>query len=270
MPRDATLDTAIDIVTPENIAFSYRLAGPFRRFNAYVIDLAIRALVLFLLALAGIPMAPLAGQAWFAVLLVAWFVMEWLYGGIFETYFNGQTPGKRLVGIRTLTTDGRPIHGLQAVLRNILRSVDMMPLVSLEAWGGPALFLIPTGVLGLATMVISPRFQRLGDLVCGTMVVVEERRWFRGVTRLDDAGMIQLAGLLPADLRPSRTLARAIAAYVERRRFFSPARRQEVSRPLGRQLVTRWGLPEETDDDLLLCALYHRTFLTERAEGGSR
>jgi uncharacterized RDD family membrane protein YckC len=268
MPRDATpLDTSIEIVTPENIAFSYRLAGPFRRLNAYLIDLGIRALLLFVIALAGIPMVPITGAAWFAVILVAWFVLEWLYGGVFETYFNGQTPGKRILGIRTLTVDGRPINGIQAVLRNILRAVDMMPLLSLEIWGLPSMYVVPTYVLGLVAMAVNPRFQRLGDLVCGTIVVVEERRWFRGVIKLEEPEAAQLAALLPVDLQPSRTLARALAAYVERRRYFSRAKRQEVSRPLGRQLVARCGLPEETNDDLLLCALYYRTFLTDPSQG---
>ena len=35
------LDSRIDIVTPENIAFHYLLAGPFRRLPAYLIDCAI-------------------------------------------------------------------------------------------------------------------------------------------------------------------------------------------------------------------------------------
>ena len=36
------LDTTVDIVTPENIAFHYQLAGPFRRFPAYLIDVCIQ------------------------------------------------------------------------------------------------------------------------------------------------------------------------------------------------------------------------------------
>ncbi|NTW99865.1 MAG: RDD family protein, partial [Geobacteraceae bacterium] len=43
--------------------------------------------------------------------LIAMFLLEWFYGGVFETYMNGQTPGKRVMGIRVLTVDGQPING---------------------------------------------------------------------------------------------------------------------------------------------------------------
>ena len=63
------------------------------------------------------------------VFLVCWFVLSWFYGGLFETFWNGQTPGKRLFGLRVLTVDGTPINAMQAVLRNVLRDVDAMPIV---------------------------------------------------------------------------------------------------------------------------------------------
>ena len=83
----------------------------------------------FLAGLGGGPFAAAFG-------LIAMFVLEWFYGGIFETYMNGQTPGKWVMGIRVLTVDGQPINGLQAVLRNILRTVDLYPMLSLEMFGG--------------------------------------------------------------------------------------------------------------------------------------
>ena len=55
-------------------------------------------------------------------------MLFWFYGGLFETFWNGQTPGKRLLGIRVITLDGQPINALQAILRNVLRIVDAQPL----------------------------------------------------------------------------------------------------------------------------------------------
>ncbi len=66
----------------------------------------------------------------FAVWLLLAFVISWFYFGLFETFWNGQTPGKRLFGLRVLRTDGRPINAMQAILRNVLRAVDAMPI-----WG---------------------------------------------------------------------------------------------------------------------------------------
>ena len=49
---DAPIDSSISIVTPENIAFQYQLAGPFRRLPAYLIDIAVRMATWILLLLA--------------------------------------------------------------------------------------------------------------------------------------------------------------------------------------------------------------------------
>jgi len=64
------------------------------------------------------PVEPGAGGVGLSVILVAWFGLSWFYGGFFETVWNGQTPGKRLLGLRVLTVEGQPINALQAVLRN--------------------------------------------------------------------------------------------------------------------------------------------------------
>ena len=251
------LDNTIEIVTPENIAFRYQVAGPFRRLPAYLLDLLIRAgvfmagsmLVMLLFALAGLP------GIGFGLTLVLWFLLEWFYGGLFEAFWNGQTPGKRMMQIRVLSIDGQPINGLQAVLRNVLRVVDQQPVVF--------------GLVGLLTATLNDRFQRMGDLACGTMVVVEERPWFRGVIRMNHPEAIRLAGQVPASFRPTRTMARALATYVQRRAYFPPMRRLEIARHLGEPLRERFDLPSGTNFDLLLCGLYQRTFITDWDEEAS-
>ena len=248
------LDTTVQIVTPENIAFRYQVAGPFRRLPAYLVDLAIRVGVGYAATLLVMFTSTFVGMAKIGpgVILILWFLLAWFYGGLFETFWNGQTPGKRLMQIRVLAVDGQPINGLQAVLRNVLRAVDMQPWMFYQ--------------LGLVTAMMNDRFQRLGDLACGTMVVVEERRWFRGVVRIDEPEAIQLAGRVPAGFQVSPSLGRALAAYVQRRGYFPRLRRLEIARHLARPLQDRFGLPPQTDPDQLLCALYHRTFITDRGD----
>lgn len=274
------LDDTIEIVTPENIAFQYRLAGPFRRFIAYAIDWLLRLAVFVVVSMGlctGLGWA--VGDAIVGVILVLFFVLTWLYGGLFETFMNGQTPGKRMVGIRVLTIEGHPINGMQAIVRNILRTVDEMPPLPLAAFPPlerafeemigdeiPLVFFFPTFVLGLVAMAANRRFQRLGDLVCGTMVLVEERHWLTGVIKLEDPRAAQLAEYIPANFVVTRTMARAIASYVDRRRFFSPARRREVARHLAEPLLKLFQLPPDTSHDLLLCALYYRTFVAQRPD----
>ncbi|MEQ8787668.1 MAG: RDD family protein [Pirellulaceae bacterium] len=271
--RQQQIDSTIEVITPENIAFNYQAAGPFRRLPAFLVDFLVRLLVILLLAFLGMLISmmlaisiPLAsfGSAVFmfsiGLLLLVYFVLEWFYGALFETYMNGQTPGKWLLGIRVVTVEGQPINGMQAMLRNLVRAVDMFPPVFL----GSAF--IPTGGLGLAAMTMNRRFQRLGDLVAGTMVVIEERTWLLGVSRLEDPRAAQLAAYLPPKFEVSRTLAQALAAYVERRGFFSPARRREIARHIGEPLLRQFELPADTSHDLLLCALYYKAFIAEHGD----
>jgi len=289
------LDATIEVVTPENIAFHYRVAGPFSRLAALLMDYALRLmgfgaiclLTLLILALLAIVLPGIRGVFTFlssfatAILVVSWFVLDWFYGGILETYWNGQTLGKRIFGLRVLTIHGEPINGLQAVLRNVLRYVDLFPLLSLEIFNGlgpeqmfenqrwPSAYVIPTLIVGLVAMMLNRRYQRLGDLVCGTMVVIDERQWLTGIVKLEDQRASQLAGLLPADFVVSPTLARALAMYVDRRRFFSFARRREIAKHLAEPLLKRFGLPLDTSYDLLLCALYYRAFVADLGDAAT-
>jgi uncharacterized RDD family membrane protein YckC len=246
---DQPLDATLRVVTPENIAFEYRLAGPFRRLPALLLDYFIRiaaqvALAVFLTSTVGLVSVGVA----IYLLFLSFLVIEWFYGAIFETFLNGQTPGKYVLGLRVLTDNGQPINGLQATARNILRAADLF------------------GAVGLVVMMLNSKYQRLGDLVAGTIVVVEERQWLTGVAKLDDPRAIQLAAYLPPNFVVTRSMAKALATYVERRRFFTPPRRREVARHLAEPLLERFGLPRDTSYDLLLCALYYRTFIADRSQ----
>lgn len=242
-------DTTIQVVAPENIAFTYRVAGPFRRFPAYLLDLVFRGAALLglgiLLSMFSVAVGSLAMAIWVVVL----FLTSWFYGGLFEAYWNGQTPGKRIMGMRVLSTNGRPIDGYQAILRNLLRTVDVY-------FAG----------IGVVVMACNGRLQRLGDLACGTMVVIEERPWLSGIANLDDPRVYQLASYLPSDLKVSRGMALTLAHYAERRRYFSAPRRREVAAHVARPLLKQYGLPADTSFDLLLCTMYYRLFIADRGQ----
>ncbi len=246
--RPVQIDTTIEIITPENIAFTYRLAGPFHRVPAWILDLVIRGAILLVALVVALLASIGLGGLGFAAWLVLLFVLSWLYGGLCETFWNGQTPGKWILGLRVLSANGRPINGYQAMMRNLLRAADL------------SIFL----PLALVVMACNRRFQRLGDLVAGTMVVVEERPWLGGVAKIEDPRAYQLASFLPADLRASRSMARALAHYAERRGYFSVARRREVAEHLAKPLLPTYRLPSNTSCDLLLCAMYYRLFIADR------
>ncbi len=252
--RNSQLDTSIEIVTPENIAVQYRVAGPFRRLPAYLIDLVLKVAVCIAVSLLLVLLFGVAGfwEVGAGLGMVLWFLLSWFYGGMFEAFWNGQTPGKRMMKIRVLSVDGQPIDATQAVLRNVLRAIDAQP----------AFFYL----VGLVAATMNDRFARLGDLACGTMVVIEERNWLRGVIRVSNPEAISLAGQIPANFQAGRSLARALAAYVTRRQLVPPGRRMEIAQHLGEPLRQRFNLPRGTNLDLLLCGLYHRTFITDRED----
>jgi hypothetical protein len=84
------------------------------------------------------------------------------------------------------------------------------------------------------------------------------------VAKIEDPRAFELASHLPADLQVSRSMARALAHYAERRKYFSPPRRREVAKHLAQPLLRQFGLPDNTSYDLLLCAMYYRLFIADR------
>ena len=283
----AVLDTTMQVTTPENISFHYQLAGPFRRIFAYFLDILISlgAYAVFTLfmnicfALLAIPFSYIGGvevlQAVQGIITglgaVIWFIIYWFYGAYMEAQFNGQTFGKRITKMRVITTDGHAIDGVQATLRNFFRLLDLMPMVSIGA-----LFLIepsdtpfdkilyvpfiPTCLFGLIVMTVNRKFRRVGDLVSNTVVVSEEMNRQPSLATFVDQRVPQLAELIPTSFVVPATMAKTIAQYVDQRKFLLPQRASEIASHLARPLLEKFGIPADTDHDLFLCALYHKTF----------
>jgi uncharacterized RDD family membrane protein YckC len=244
--RREPLDCMVRLVTPERIVIAHPLAGPSRRFVAYLID-QVLIVVMVMLAVFVSMLLTLGSQAGLGPALVGMFVLTWGYGAFCEGLFNGQTVGKHVMGIRVVSERGVPISGAQAVLRNLIGSVD-----------GLVPFFYQTA---LASMILSPKFQRLGDLAAGTMVVVEERRRRRGVTRIDDPEVTALLPWLPGRIAAGSDLARVLSDYVQARGRFGPARRAEMAEHLALPLRKQFGLSDRHSADHVLCAVYHRVFV---------
>ncbi len=242
---DLALDTVRSFPTPEHIAFRHRTAGPLVRATAWLLDLAARGLVLLLLF---VPVAALGLDFGVGLWLIAWFVVDWLFGALAEWHWRGVTPGKHVCHIRVVAQDGQPPTLAACLLRNVLRFADVLP----------------TPATGLLAMVLSGNFQRLGDLAAGTLVVYDERPAPAQPDAQLEPEAARLAALLPpgevALLSPET--ARAIHVFVAERRRFHLGRRQEMAERLAAVLVTRWQLPAATDPDALLCAVHARLFGT--------
>ncbi|MGV3484307.1 MAG: RDD family protein [Planctomycetaceae bacterium] len=264
------LDTTIAVVTPENIAFEYQLAGPFRRLPAYLIDVATRWAVILLigftlLLLGAFTNVMSLGSFLLATGFVVYFVISWFYGTFLETYFNGRTIGKWACGLRVICVDGRPIDGTQAVIRNLVRVADIAPFAALSQFVDEAstLLWVPTGMVGFISVICTRRMQRLGDLAAGTMVVVDEKSWRLPVTKVEDPRVAALASYIPGDYRVTRSMARTLAVYCERRAYLTPARRREIAMHLTTPLIERFEFRPDIDPDLLMVAMYYATFLSD-------
>jgi len=146
------LDTTRRVSTPEGIELTLVLAGPVPRALAWATDFLLRAMVVIgAVMIAGY----FGGAGWGLAAIVAFFV-EWLAPAWFEVRWNGQTPGKRALGIAVVHDDGTPVRWGPSLTRNLLRAVDFMPFF----YG-----------LGLVSMLANRDFKRLGDLAAGTVVV---------------------------------------------------------------------------------------------------
>lgn len=147
----------IPVETPECVIMTYRVAGPASRVGAYLLDTAIRGGILIAAGMLMTCSGVLAQGLSTGFFLVIWFVMEWFYFAISEAVFNGQTVGKRVMGIRTIEKYGYPLSWWSALVRNFLRTADCLMLYG----------------VGFVSMLMTSRFQRLGDLVAGTVVIHE-------------------------------------------------------------------------------------------------
>jgi len=170
-------EESLVIETPERVPLEFALASIGNRFLAVALDHAIQYLTLFLLYWAIISLsqgsfASLMNSSgdsfaempkWaVAVLIFAIFVVFSAYFILFEWLWNGQTPGKRLLKLRVIREDGRPLTIWEAITRNLVRICDAIPG-----------FIIPVYSLGLIAIFLSPRDQRLGDMFAGTVVIRE-------------------------------------------------------------------------------------------------
>jgi uncharacterized RDD family membrane protein YckC len=174
-------------------------------------------LVAFVLILAGMGIGfEVAG----GMFLLAWFFMRWWYPVFFEASKRGATPGKRILGLRVVQASGAPITFGQSVLRNFLRWIDEMPLWP-AAWTGG--MHVPTMAFGLAAVMATKRFQRLGDLAAGTVVIYD-----RVLPEPAVPAPPPMEAARPAvALRPEEV--RAVVAFRERAGLWSEGRRAEIA-----------------------------------------
>jgi len=229
------------VLTPERVSLQYDIAGIGSRGAAAIVDTVIQSvalIVIFIALTAGLAASSAffslgsgAGAATLslALFVLALFVITDGYFILFEILWSGQTPGKRMVGIRVIRETGYPIRPIDAVIRNLVRMVDWLP----AAYG-----------VGVLTMLLNKRSKRLGDFASGTIVV---REGSRGAT----------VPLMPTVAQPSRIRlssadATLVRDFLVRRTSMDPQARADLAVRLSTVLAQRYSLTLEGEPETFL------------------
>ena len=153
----------LNIDTPELVSIEMPLAGIGSRFIALLVDYLIWGAGLVVLIVLGIALLPalhtfnrISAQWAEAIVIFIIFLVQWGYFTLFEAFWNGRTPGKRVAKIRVIQRSGRSIGLVESMARNLVRYIDQLP------------FFYAVGVIA---MFVTKQHQRLGDLAAGTLVV---------------------------------------------------------------------------------------------------
>ena len=213
----------LTIDTPEQIPLEFPLAGIGSRFLAVAVDSLIQFFAWLVLMLLFTWFEPDLARIWprapvwaFAILMIIGFLIFSGYFAVFETVWNGQTPGKRAVRIRVIKDSGRPISVYEAIIRNVIRVIDGLGLYA----------------VGIISVFVSSRNKRLGDFAAGTVVVHEnaltelQPAWEADTRK--EGSAYNIANLSLPDLE-------LIEAFLQRRYDLLP----EVRQRSAEQIATR-------------------------------
>jgi len=228
--RSATLAQTVDIETPELVTFSYTIAGVGSRVAAALLDYLL-CLVLFIALLVTfaylgasrmIASGGTSSEAWaLAFLMLGQFFTLWGYYVLWEGLADGQTPGKRYMRLRVVSDGGYSVSFAGSAIRNLVRIVDMQPVI--------------TYGVGITSILASKQGKRLGDLAAGTIVVreqlVQTPRGSLPDTREPAAESTPAPASVQARLTDDEFAV--LERFVERRTSLDPARREELATRLA-------------------------------------
>ena len=253
------LDTDVAIETPEHIVFHYRVAGPARRALGYVVDVIamgvaftiLAVIVLLAIGASGSSLDDAKGTAGFGVgvLLLLAFAAQWLWFLLWEA-IAGRSPGKMAAGLRVVTTSGRPIGWRASALRNLMRTADFLPFGYLA---------------GVVSMALTKRFQRLGDLVAGTMVVVPQAMRAAGPLEVWPPLEPKEVATLPEEVLLDADERLAIEMFLRRRHRLGLGRERELATMIAGPIASRIGF-RHADPARLLALVYDRAVNAGRGE----
>jgi len=234
----------LTIDTPEQIAIEFPLAGIGSRFLAIMFDILVQFLGYVVLALIaalafGGELKRVWPSAWnwsSAIFILVVFCLYWGYYAFFETIWQGQTPGKRHAGIRVIKDTGRSITAFEAIARNLVRVVDLIP-------GFYA--------VGCVTMFLNKKSKRLGDFVAGTVVVHEKKA--EAAEPLFNLQPVAQLPVYPVSKLSNDDLV-LIETFLGRRLDLAPEARSSTAKRIAERIAQKLELqaqPQSDNEDFL-------------------
>jgi uncharacterized RDD family membrane protein YckC len=208
------IDTLQTIEIAEGVQIQLQPAGPCVRMAAYALDLIYFFLSLLVLGILVAVLGEIFGSGvGQGVMSLAFFFLNWFYFVWYEVR-RGDSPGKRRMGLKVVTTSGSPPTLGASTLRNLLRFADFLPFGYL---------------FGVVTCLSNRNFQRIGDLVADTIVVYDS-----APTKQEKAAFLQTMLKNPvAHLAPRAVLSReeqsALVQFLDRSELWSPSRKEELA-----------------------------------------
>lgn len=223
------------IRTPEGVSFSFRIASPVLRMCAWLLDACVVSAAWGVLSTAVSMLALISADYAQLFAVVIYFVLSHGYRIWTEWYWRGQSLGKKLFRLRVVDRRGFALTFPQVALRNLLRFIDVLPLMYL---------------VGGAAALLNRRGQRLGDLAAGTLVVWEAREPAPDfeLLRSGKYNSLRAHPTTVARLRQEVNPPEASAAWmaIARRDAFAPEERVRLFDDLAAQFRARVDFPEET------------------------
>ena len=247
------MNEQVSVETPEQIDINFQQAGIGSRFYAALID----TLLLTLISLVGYyvnrqfisELGDVVGNWLGALGGIIVFAIFWGYYMVFEVTTNGQSLGKRALGLRVIKDGGYPISFADSAIRNLVRIVDFLPFL----YG-----------VGLICMLINRNWRRLGDLAAGTLVIKTARTNLKLTSEGSQANN-QSISIPPRELIYTAWIQLALVTetefaiireYLARRATLPGYRRSELARTIASPIVEKMGGTGSIDYNRFLEEVY--------------
>ena len=242
----------LKIDTPEGVPLELTLAGVGSRFTSALIDYVFQTIILVALLLVlrfGAGIDPGSSGVATALWAVGFFVVFWGYDVAFEVLNSGRTPGKAMNGLRVVRESGAPVTFGTSAVRNVIRIIDILP---------------GTYLVGMVSIVITRRNQRVGDLAAGTLVIREPR----GLPpEVQISPSVQAPAWDTSAIEPQEL--DAVAAFLARRGDLAAGARIQIAAELAGRLRPKVGgaIAREGDEIFLERLVAAKRGVSSRSPG---